>query len=171
MWFAREQAIEIVAQAVQRFAYIGQGGSSVGARVAFQRLQQVFEGFGEFGDAAQADDIKCAMHLVNVGAAELELGDFAIFFKFIEGSASALQGLIDFTLDPGERADVEFCCCAHVRPQSTLKPATEPFSSEARPDSSSTASAVRCVPAVVCSVTRRMSCIRRATWVAELACS
>ena len=53
-----------------------------------------------------------------------------------EGSASALQGLIDFTLDPGERADVEFCCCAHVRPQSTLKPATELLSSVARPASS-----------------------------------
>ena len=88
--------------------------------------------------------------------------------------AGPLQGLVDFALDPGQRAQIKFRCRVHdlsrsPSGQSTLKPATEPLSSDASAVNSSTASAVRCVPAVVCSVTCRMSCISVATRVADSA--
>lgn len=113
------------------------------------------------------------MRLVNVGAGKFEMRDVPAACILGQGFGGALEGQVYLCLDPGEWPQIEFACRVHVvsclLAQATLKPATEPFSSLARAVSSSTASAVRCVPAVVCSVIRRMSCISLATCVAELA--
>jgi hypothetical protein len=115
------------------------------------------QGLGHLRDAVQADDRQRAMHLVNMGAAELELGDVAGLVKaeslFRQRSSARSISPLTQVRGPKSNSVAAFIVSRDHIGQSTLKPATEPFSSEASAVSSSTASAVRCVPAVVCSVT------------------
>ena len=155
IWLAVNEFIEIVADGSQRPACRG-NGLGLGRRVCcFQLFEQCFGDFGNLRYPIQTNDGQRALHLMQVGAAELDVSPvFAALLAGIvvlQGLVGPLEGEVDFALDPGQRADIEFCRGVHVMlflrsqrrtDQLTLKPATEPLSSVARLASSPTAWAV-----------------------------
>ncbi|MDO9063209.1 MAG: hypothetical protein Q7U41_01445 [Microbacterium sp.] len=84
------------------------GRLDIGRLAVAKRRQQLFYGIGEFRDAFEADDGQRAMRLVHAGARLGQAVAARIGGVGGEARAGALEGKVDFTLDPGQRSDVEF---------------------------------------------------------------
>jgi hypothetical protein len=82
----------------------------------FRHLREQALGFRrEQGDALEIDDLEGAIDLVQVGGGGLEGGD-VLAVPIRQGRAGGIQGVIQFTLDPGERTQVEIHFHTHGMP-------------------------------------------------------
>ena len=82
-------------------------------------LEQSFERFGQLLDAVETDDRQRALHLVQVGTAELDLGEVAGAGRhtgriLVERLIGAFERQVNFALDPGQRAHIEFGRSVHM---------------------------------------------------------
>ena len=111
--FANHQFVEIQMNARQCFRHDRQGRLVSQQSAFLQPGKQRFQGFSHLSDAVQPDDRQRAMHLVNMGAAEFELGGVRPGLVKAKSLPGALQRQINLALDPGQGAQIEFSCRVH----------------------------------------------------------
>ena len=104
---AGHQVVEIAAQcgkpALGRF----DGGRRIRRAAIGQCREQLLYGAGKFGNAFQPDDGQSAMGLVHGGARLLQLLARRVGGVGGKTLSGALECKVDFSLDPGQRPDVE----------------------------------------------------------------
>jgi hypothetical protein len=88
------------------------------ALLHFHGLEQGLHGLAELGDTVQSDDGQSSLHLMQMGAAELDLGQItgavgSTRRELSQRFVGTLQREIDLALDPGQRADIEVRCGIH----------------------------------------------------------
>ena len=65
------------------------------------------------GNTIESDNGQRAMYLMHVGSAKFELCRISASLVLAERLFGPLQGQINFTLDPGQRAQIKFRCRVH----------------------------------------------------------
>ena len=86
-------------------------------RMSFlNRGQERLKRLGELGDAVKAHDGQRTVHLMDMRATEAQLHDIVAGLVLPERLGGARQRKIDLTLDPGERAQIEFARRVHDLP-------------------------------------------------------
>ncbi len=105
---AGHQVVEVTAQGRESALGGGDGDTGIRYRGIAKGGQQLLDGIGEFGDAVEPDDGQRAMRLVHAGARLGQAVACRIGGVGGETLARALEGQVDFSLDPGQRTDVEF---------------------------------------------------------------
>ena len=110
------QAFEVVGQLHDAAHQHGIGIVTIADGVAGERSGQVFHFFGHHRGAVQLDHSQGALHLMQVSRAEPHLTDVGrIFDVRLQRLASLLQGLVEFTLDPGECGEIDVFLKPHAR--------------------------------------------------------
>ncbi len=115
---AGHQVVEIAAQGTDSRLTGGDGGIAVRYRALFQLRQQLFYRIGKFGNTVQSDNGQCAVGLVHARAGFLQTVASRIRDTGDEALSCAFQRKIDFSLDPGQRTNIQIH--AHTRQFSRL---------------------------------------------------
>ena len=110
---AGHQFVEISPHSSHRPANSGNRGIIERGTTFLKCIEQGFQRLGHLRDAVQANDRQGTMHLVHMRAAKLELGDIRLGNVLAKGRFRPLQRQVNFTLDPGQGAQIEFSCRVH----------------------------------------------------------
>ena len=111
--FASQQIVEILAHTIDGLANDRCRVFADALATILDRRQQQFQRLGYLRHAIEPDDGQRAVHLMHMGAAELERRLVAAGLMLRQCVAGPLQGLVDFALDPGQRAQIKFRCRVH----------------------------------------------------------
>ena len=101
------QVIEIAAQRGKAALRRGDGGADVRRSGLGQRGEQLLDRIGELRDAIQADNGQRTVGLMHAGACLFQPVSRRIGDVVSETLSGAFQCKVDFSLDPGQRSDVE----------------------------------------------------------------
>ncbi len=104
---AGNQVVEIAAQCGEPALCRADRGAGIRRRAVGQGRQQLFNRIGEFRDAVEADDRQRTMCLVHAGESLLQLVAAWSAGVGRETEPGAFQRKVDFSLDPGQRTDIE----------------------------------------------------------------
>jgi hypothetical protein len=105
---AGHQVVEVTAQRCESALGSGDRDTDIRYRAIAQRRQQLLDGVGELGDAVEPDDGQRTMRLVHAGPRLGQSVACRIGGVGGEALARAFEGQVDFSLDPGQRTDIDF---------------------------------------------------------------
>ena len=82
---------------------------------ALDQVEQALAFFGQPGDAIEPDDLQCAVRLMQMHLAKLDLRRGGGVGQIGGHRHAGLgQGLLDFSFDPGQGSNIKFRRCAHL---------------------------------------------------------
>jgi hypothetical protein len=105
---AGHEVVEVGAQRAETRLRGGDGGTGILGRTVADRGKQLFYGVGEFGDAFEADNGQGAMRLMHAGTCLGKAVACRVGGVGGEALARTFEGKVDLSLDPGQRADIQF---------------------------------------------------------------
>jgi hypothetical protein len=105
---ASHEVVEVAAQGVETVLSGGTCRRGILCRAVAKCSEQLFDGIGEFRDAFEADNRQRAVRLVHAGPRLGQAVARRVGGVGLQALARTFEGKVDFSLDPGQRADIQF---------------------------------------------------------------